>query len=255
MLNLYAPALPYTPGRGVRGAPSSELSEPLFTWKPGVPTLGPESGGLTPSPATAGRVIARARLAGGGAGILQPPEVAPLVPYLGETSSRGFKGEEVPRGEATGPRSGNSALSPSDLAAQPSAESPKEHGWATEQEPAQGQHSFSRVLGPSSRPEGAWPLRWPGGACCATTPQEGERNREKCTSTRLGSVVQMAPPRGRLDPRHIRIRKVATFKGQEQKKEQGPSPDRLNHVRTPRRSPNPGWSKEGTGARGRLNFI
>lgn len=61
------------------------------------------------------------------------------------------------RGEVTCPQSTNSNLSLSDLVAQPSAEALKEQGWATEQKPAQGQHSFSWVLGSSTRLEGAWP--------------------------------------------------------------------------------------------------
>lgn len=60
-------------------------------------------------------------------------------------------------------------------------------------------------------------LRWPAEPA-VPGPQEGEKPGrsiailEKCTSIWLGSVAKMAPPRDRLDPRHIRIRKVATFK-------------------------------------------
>lgn len=121
------------------------------------------------------------------------------------------------RGEVTCPQSANSNLSLSDLVAQPSAEALKEQGWATEQKPAR-----DNIHSPGSwAPAPGWRGRGPevaGGACCARTPGRREKPGrsiailEKCTSIWLGSVAKMAPPRDRLDPRHIRIRKVATFK-------------------------------------------
>lgn len=82
VLNLYALALPYAPGRGIRGAPSSELPEPplhVDTWNP--PSLS-RIGWVNPGTPTAGGVIVRMRLVGDEARILEPQELALLIPYL-----------------------------------------------------------------------------------------------------------------------------------------------------------------------------